>query len=67
MKSNIGSLDRVIRAVLGIALIVLFFVLEGGWRWIGLLGVVFLATSIVSYCPLYRPFGLSTKKEQKAG
>jgi hypothetical protein len=63
MAKNMGSADRIIRTVLGIAFIVVA-ALAGGWFWIlGALGVIFLATSLVSTCPLYMPFGLSTRRK----
>ncbi|NBC29852.1 MAG: DUF2892 domain-containing protein [Spirochaetes bacterium] len=63
MAKNMGSADRIIRTVLGIAFIVVA-ALAGGWFWIlGALGVVFLATSLMSTCPLYMPFGLSTRRK----
>jgi hypothetical protein len=55
-----GNADRVIRLIAGIALFSLFFVLEGGARWLGLVGVVLILTSSVSFCPLYKLLGLST-------
>jgi len=58
MKINVGMADRVIRILVGLALIswTLFF---GGpvWAWIG---VVPLATGLVRMCPLYSVFGMST-------
>ena len=60
MTSNLGNADRAIRLILGIALLSLFFVLEGGARWLGLIGVVLIVTSSVSFCPLYKLLGLST-------
>ena len=60
MTSNMGNADRVIRFILGIALVSLFFLLEGGARWFGLIGVVLIVTSSVSFCPLYRLLGLNT-------
>ena len=66
MVKNMGSADRIIRTVLGIAGIVLGIVLGGLW-WIAAgLGVVFLATSIISFCPLYAPFKISTRKKVEA-
>lgn len=63
MAKNMGSADRIIRTVLGIAFIVVA-ALAGGWFWIlGAFGVIFLATSLVSTCPLYMPFGLSTRRK----
>lgn len=66
MKKNMGNADRIIRTVLGVAFIVLAAVF-GGWVWIlGALGVVFIATSLVSTCPLYMPFGISTRGRKGA-
>lgn len=62
MKKNVGQIDRIIRIVLGLGVLSLFFVLDGGAKWVSLLGIVFIATGIVSFCPLYLPFGISTKK-----
>ena len=63
MKKNVGQLDRLIRIILGIAVLSLFFILEGGLRWISLLGIVLIATGIINFCPLYLPFGISTRKK----
>ena len=60
MVRNMGNADRVIRLIVGIGLLSLFFVLEGNARWLGLIGVVLIATSSISFCPLYRVLGLST-------
>lgn len=59
MKKNMGLLDRRIRIVLGLLIIAAGIYFETWW---GLIGVVFLATSLISWCPLYIPFGLSTRK-----
>ena len=57
-KHNVGSADRIVRAVVGLALIAMAIFGEGmAWGWIG---VVPLATSLVSYCPAYHVFGLNT-------
>lgn len=60
MNVNVGGLDKVIRIIAGIGLISLFFVLKGDARWLGLIGVVPLATGLVGYCPLYSVLGFST-------
>lgn len=66
MKKNMGNADRFIRIVLGVAFIVLAAV-NGGLVWIlGALGVVFIATALVSTCPLYMPFGISTRGKNGA-
>ena len=63
MTKNMGQLDRIIRIVLGIVLIALFFILDGPLRWISLLGLVFIITAIIQFCPLYLPFGINTRRK----
>jgi len=60
MSRNVGAIDRVIRIVLGIALLTLLFVLEGSARWLGLIGLVPLLTGIAGSCPAYRLLGIRT-------
>ncbi|MCX7288535.1 MAG: DUF2892 domain-containing protein [Rhodobacterales bacterium] len=66
--TNVGTVDRVLRAVLGIALLVWFFVDrgEGPWHYAKLVGIVPLATAIFSTCPLYSILGLSTCPVKRA-
>lgn len=61
MKRNMGTVDRVIRAALGLALLSLLVILEGNARWFGLIGLVPLATAALGWCPAYLPFGISTR------
>ena len=66
MKKNMGTLDRIIRVFVAIVFGVLYFTgtVTGTLGIILLvLGVVFLLTSFVSFCPLYIPFKFNTKKE----
>lgn len=67
-KTNLGTTDRVIRILLGGALLALWYFAPGlGWRWVPLaLGIVALATGILSTCPLYSLLGLSTCTLKKA-
>ncbi|MCE5189862.1 MAG: DUF2892 domain-containing protein [Eubacteriales bacterium] len=65
MKQNVGKVDRWIRIVLGIALLSLIALLDGGIRWIGLIGLIPLITGVLNTCPIYALLGISTKKEQK--
>nr|BCX00885.1 MAG: hypothetical protein KatS3mg041_0931 [Bacteroidota bacterium] len=58
MTCNVGKVDRVIRIVLGLVLLSLFFV--GPKTPWGLLGLVLLGTAFVRFCPIYRLLGLST-------
>lgn len=65
MKPNLGTIDRIIRAVLAIILAVLYF----SGTVTGTLGIILLVlagvlllTSLISFCPLYAPFKFSTRK-----
>jgi hypothetical protein len=65
MTKNMGGLDRIFRAVAGIALILysLGIVAPGtGYNVWGWIGVVPLLTALVGWCPAYLPFGFKTCK-----
>jgi len=57
MKCNMGKGDRMFRGVVGIVVLAagLFF-----QSWWGLIGLIPLGTSLVSWCPAYVPFGINT-------
>ncbi len=58
MKSNVGGIDRILRIVLGLALIGLTLAgTIGAWGWIG---IVPLATGALRFCPLYPLLGFSS-------
>jgi len=61
MKQNVGSVDRIIRVIIGIVLLSLLFFLDGSARWLGLIGIVPLLTAFISFCPLYTILGINTK------
>lgn len=64
-NQNMGTVDRGIRVALAIVVAILYFTgnISGLAAIIlGVLAVVFVLTSVVSFCPLYLPFGLSTRK-----
>lgn len=61
MPRNMGSLDRVIRVVVGLALLAGFFLNPTAeWRWLYLLGIVPLTTGLVGTCPMYSILGVNT-------
>ena len=63
MKKNMGAIDRSLRIIVGIVLLLLVFVgPKTPWGWIGLIP---LATGLVSWCPVYLPFSFSTLKKSK--
>ncbi len=63
MKMNVGSLDRTVRIVGGLAILALFFVVDEPLRWWTLFGLVPLATGLIGWCPAYLPFGFSSCKQ----
>lgn len=60
MTANIGNLDRIIRFIIGAAVLSLYFVLPGDDRFFALIGLVPLATAFIRWCPLYTVIGLRT-------
>ncbi|MBD3763895.1 MAG: DUF2892 domain-containing protein [Rhodobacterales bacterium] len=60
--TNVGGIDRILRIVVGVALILGFFLNTGDspWRYAYLIGIVPLATGILQTCPLYSIIGLNT-------
>jgi hypothetical protein len=63
MKRNVCGIDRVLRVVIGLALIGATLAgMIGVWGWIG---IVPLLTGIVRYCPAYTIFGLETCPMEK--
>lgn len=60
MKANVGNTERIIRVIIGIALLSLLFVLEGNMRYLGLIGIIPLATAAVSWCPVWALLGINT-------
>ncbi len=62
MKKNVGQVDRGIRIIVGIVLLLLVVVLQNNWRWLGLIGIIPLVTGLLSSCPLYVLLGINTNK-----
>lgn len=66
MKPNMGTLDKIVRIIAAIVIAILYFTGQiSGTLAIVLLVVagIFILTSFISFCPLYFPFGFSTRKE----
>lgn len=69
MKKNMGNADRIIRVLIAAIIAILYFtnVIPGTLGIVLMvLGGVFVLTSLISFCPLYAPFGLSTCPMKKA-
>ena len=65
MTPNVGGMDRTLRIVAGVALLSLFFLLEGNARYWGLIGIVPILNGTFRWCPAYLPFGISTCSTKK--
>jgi hypothetical protein len=68
MKKNMGLIDRIIRVLVAVVVVVLYVtnVVSGTFGIVLLvLSGVFILTSLISYCPLYLPIGLDTRKIKK--
>ncbi len=67
MKKNVGNIDKVVRILLAVVVAVLFLTKV----ITGLVGIILLVvagvlvlTTLISFCPIYWPFGLSTRKKE---
>jgi hypothetical protein len=68
MNSNMGTLDNGIRILIAVATSVCYYtgIIRGSFLIIlGIIALVFVATSLMSFCPLYEPNGLITKRNNK--
>ncbi|HSN49276.1 MAG TPA: DUF2892 domain-containing protein [Flavobacterium sp.] len=66
MKKNMGSTDKIIRVLIALAIGVLYFTgtISGTTALVlGAFAIIFLITSLISFCPLYVLFGFSTCKK----
>ena len=66
MKKNMGTIDKVIRILVAVVIAVLFYtnVITGLLGIVLMvLGAIFVVTSLISFCPLYLPFGINTGKK----
>lgn len=66
MKKNMGSTDKIIRVLIAVLIAVLYWqeLISGTTALIaGALAVIFVLTSLISFCPLYLPFGIRTNKK----
>jgi hypothetical protein len=65
MVKNVGNVDKVIRTIVGLALLSLLFLAEGNARWWGLIGIVPIFTVLTGWCPAYSLFGINTGAAKK--
>ena len=67
MKKNMGKFDRLLRILVALAIAVLYFtnVISGTLAVVlGVLAIIFVITSFISFCPLYSPFRISTRGKE---
>lgn len=62
MQKNVGGVDKTLRIIVGIAIIAYGVVAQS---WLGVIGIIPLATGLIGWCPLYCPLKINTscKKE----
>jgi len=68
MKKNIGTIDKIVRIILVLVIVALYFthVIYGVLAIVLLVFAgILLLTSLISFCPLYLPFGIKTTKKKK--
>ena len=66
MKKNMGSTDKVIRVAIAVVIAILYFTNTISVTLalvLGIFAAIFILTSFISFCPLYSPFGISTRKK----
>lgn len=66
MTKNMGTIDRLVRAIAAVVIAILLFTgtISGLWGTIlGIVAAAFLVTGALGFCPLYLPLKLSTKKQ----
>ena len=61
MRRNIGTLDRIIRLVIGLMILGLYGALEPPVRYLTLVGLIPLGTALLGSCPMYSLLGISTR------
>ena len=59
MKCNMGKIDRILRGIVGIAVIAVGVYYQ---TWCGAIGVIPIGTALIGWCPAYLPFGISSCK-----
>lgn len=69
MKRNMGTVDRIVRALIALVIIFLWanhFIADSLSPILLVVATVFIVTSLFAFCPIYYPFGFSTRSKKKA-
>ena len=62
MRKNVGTIDFIVRLIIGVVIAVLGVVFKS---WLGLIAIIPIGTALIHWCPLYRIFGISTCKVEE--
>ena len=62
LAKNVGGADKIVRVIIGLAIIVLGFVYSS---WLGLIGIIPILTAVFGRCGLYYPLKINTCKQEK--
>ena len=62
MKRNVGTIDRLIRIIIGLVIAIVGVLFDSWW---GLIGIIPIATGLFGYCLLYFPINISTVKKKE--
>lgn len=64
MKKNVGTVDRGIRIIVGLALLSFIMFFRSEYRWFGLIGFFPLITGVIGFCPVYARLDMNTCKRK---
>jgi len=64
MSTNVGSIDRIIRIIIGVAAVTFAMLSDHELAVWGFIGIVPLFTAVIGWCPAYLPFGIKTCKSK---
>ena len=64
MKTNVGSIDRIVRVIAGLAILGAGYYFKSWW---GVIGFGPILTAFIGFCPAYLPFGITTCTTKKSG
>jgi Protein of unknown function (DUF2892) len=59
MRCNVGTIERVMRLIVGILILGLYGALEPPWKYLTLVGLIPLASALTGFCPLYAMLGIN--------
>lgn len=62
MNKNVGSIDKVIRIIIGLIIMGIGYYFKSWW---GAIGIIPVFTALVGWCPLYCPFKIKTTKKEE--